>query len=277
MDAGQKYVFISYVRDNQAEVDRLADDLRRFGIQVWLDRETIHPGERWRNAIYEAIEQGANFLACFSEEYLNRQKSFMNDELALAINELRQYPAERRWFIPIRLSDCEIPDRDIGGGETLRDLQRVDLFANRQTALDALLRSLSPAKRALPRSGNEIVLDTSRPFEARLQEVIKAWIGSGRSADWLINGQAFFAGRCWAMDRKKTSVSSPDYDADIADFIATSCAALGGSEGWDRMLRERLACSGCYESYRGENMSINVQTMRYLCPRCNTYSQDVVG
>ena len=121
------------------------------------------------------------------------------------------------------------------------------------------------------------MLDPKRPFEARLDEVIKARIASGRSADWLIHGQAYFAGCCWAMKRKKISVGSPEYDADLAELIATSNAALGGSDGWERMPRERLACSSCGESYRGETMGINVQTMQYLCPRCKTYSPDIVG
>ena len=35
------------------------------------------------------------------------------------------------WLIPVRFDDCEIPDRDIGGGRTLTSIQRVDLFGDR--------------------------------------------------------------------------------------------------------------------------------------------------
>ena len=62
-------VFISYVRDNIKIVDRLCQELKSRGIQVWLDRNDIGPGSRWKQEIREAIHQGAFFIACFSREY----------------------------------------------------------------------------------------------------------------------------------------------------------------------------------------------------------------
>jgi hypothetical protein len=47
----QKHVFISYVRDNSEMVDHLAAKLRAFGVEVWLDRDQILPGQLWRVAI----------------------------------------------------------------------------------------------------------------------------------------------------------------------------------------------------------------------------------
>ena len=123
-----KKVFISYVRENIEIVDRLCQELKSHGIQVWLDRNDIDPGSRWEQSIRKAISQGGGFIACFSEEYNNRDKTYMNEELTLAINELRQRPADRIWFIPVKLNNCEIPDRDIGGGETLQVFQYVNLY-----------------------------------------------------------------------------------------------------------------------------------------------------
>ena len=115
-------VFISYVRENAALVDRLADELRAHGVTVWLDRDKIMPGQRWQDAIRQAIREGDYFIACFSAEYMARRKSYMNTEIGLAIEILQEMPADRIWFIPVLLSECEIPDRSIGGGQTLRDL-----------------------------------------------------------------------------------------------------------------------------------------------------------
>ncbi|HXD32964.1 MAG TPA: TIR domain-containing protein [Pyrinomonadaceae bacterium] len=124
------HVFISYVHDDKDLVDQLANDLRALGVEVWLDRERIRPGERWKDAIRQAIGKGAFFLCCFSAHYESREKSYMNEELTLAIDELRQYSAERTWFIPVLVSRCEIPSRSIGAGETVRDLQWVDLYTD---------------------------------------------------------------------------------------------------------------------------------------------------
>ena len=72
--APPKHVFISYVRENQKQVDRLCQDLERHGINVWLDRKNIKPGARWKDAIREAIRHGDFFIACFSNEYTSKGK-----------------------------------------------------------------------------------------------------------------------------------------------------------------------------------------------------------
>jgi len=122
-----RHIFLSYVRENASTVDRLAADLRALGVTVWLDRENIVPGRRWRDAIREAIRAGDLFVACFSREFLTRDVSYMNEELIIAIEELRLRPTDRAWFIPASLDGASIPPRSIGAGETLTDLQWVDL------------------------------------------------------------------------------------------------------------------------------------------------------
>src|SRR5688572_29430341 len=98
------HVFISYVRDNIDVVEKLAGDLRTAGVEVWLDRERIKPGQRWKDAIRNAIRSGALFIACFSREYFERDKSYMNEELTIAIDELRLRATNRTWFIPVVLA-----------------------------------------------------------------------------------------------------------------------------------------------------------------------------
>lgn len=122
------HVFIAYVRENTAVVDRLHQVLTAHGIKVWHPRYDIPPGNRWRLEIRRAIRQGSFFIACFSKEYSERESTYMNEELTLAIEELRKRPTDRTWFIPLKLSECEIPDRDIGAGETLQDLHYVELY-----------------------------------------------------------------------------------------------------------------------------------------------------
>ena len=121
-------VFISYVHENAALVDKLADELRAHGITVWLDRDKIMPGQFWQDAIRQAIREGDYFIACFSAEYDARPRTYMHTEIGLAIEILQQMPTNRIWFIPVLLSECEVPDRSIGGGQTLRDLHWESLY-----------------------------------------------------------------------------------------------------------------------------------------------------
>jgi TIR domain-containing protein len=70
----------------------------------------LSPGDRWKEVIRRQIEQGDFFIACFSKEYRQRRKSYMNEEITQAIEQMRQLPTDQRWFIPVLLSSCNIPD-----------------------------------------------------------------------------------------------------------------------------------------------------------------------
>lgn len=142
------HVFISYVREDSHRVDELQRALEDAGIPVWRDTANLWPGEDWRAKIRQAITDNALvFLACFSQGSLARGKSYQNEELVLAIEQLRQRPPERPWLIPVRLDDCEIPNRDIGGGRTLASIQRADLFGDRSE--DAASRLVTTVLRIL--------------------------------------------------------------------------------------------------------------------------------
>ena len=139
-----QHIFISYIHEDASDVERLSDDLKRQGVDVWLDREKISPGERWQIAIRRAIENGAFYIACFSENYSRRETSYMNVELAIAVEQLALRPTDRTWFIPLLLTGGTVPDKPIGGGETLRDIQWVDLTENWVAGLERILAVLSP-------------------------------------------------------------------------------------------------------------------------------------
>lgn len=125
------HAFLSYVREDSTMVDQFEQALHIAGIPVWRDTSDLWPGEDWREKIREAITDNALvFIACFSTNSLARVKSYHNAELALAVEELRLRRPEQPWLIPVRFDDCEIPDRDIGGGRRLSSLQWVDVFGS---------------------------------------------------------------------------------------------------------------------------------------------------
>lgn len=115
------HVFISYVSDDSEIVDRLQHDLESFGIAVWRDRSSLGPGDRWKDAIRNAIAIGTFFLCCFSESSRRRSRSYMNEELTLAVEELRIRDRAQTWFLPVVLPGGEVPDWPISSGESLRD------------------------------------------------------------------------------------------------------------------------------------------------------------
>jgi uncharacterized LabA/DUF88 family protein len=169
-DAGQRqvagHVFISYVREDSDHVDQLQRTLEAAGIPLWRDTADLWPGEDWRAKIRSAIISDALvFLACFSEKSLARRRSYQNEEFVLAIEQMRLRQPEQPWLIPVRFDDCEIPDRDIGGGRTLTSIQRVDLFGPRYheaarrlvaAILRILGRHLDPARSEIAPASKEL-------------------------------------------------------------------------------------------------------------------------
>jgi hypothetical protein len=140
--APKPQVFLSYVREDAERVERLAADLEARGIGTWLDRHRIKPGERWQKVIEDGIRSGAFFVACFSRTYAARTRSYMNEELLLAIEEVRLRPEEATWFIPIRLDECEIPDRRIGPELSLRSFQWLDMFPDWERSVERLTEAI---------------------------------------------------------------------------------------------------------------------------------------
>jgi hypothetical protein len=145
----KKHAFISYVRENTQEVDRLCKQLTEAGVRVWLDRADVQPGARWKDAIRSAITNGAFFVACFSQQSVEKDRTYMNEELSLAIDELRLRPMDRAWFIPLKLNECAIPDRTIGGGQQLSDIHHIDLSRDWQSGVALLAEILEPLEQKL--------------------------------------------------------------------------------------------------------------------------------
>jgi TIR domain len=125
------HVFLSYRREDAARADWLQSGLEAAGIRVWRDTADVWPGDDWRLAVRRAIaDEALVFLACFSAQSFRREKNWQNDELKLAVEQMRLRPPDTPWLIPVRFDDGEIPDIDLCGGRTLRSIQHSDLFGS---------------------------------------------------------------------------------------------------------------------------------------------------
>lgn len=55
-------VFLSYAREDMGMAKRLYNDLKRYGLDVWLDTESLLPGDRWKDKIQDAIENNNYYI-----------------------------------------------------------------------------------------------------------------------------------------------------------------------------------------------------------------------
>ena len=109
-------VFISYAREDSKSAQRLRDDIRKPGIEPWLDTSDIELGAKWKKYIEQEISESEYFLALISNNALN--KPFVQYEWKVALEKNKP-------FIPIRLDPGILPEKL---PEKLAQLQWVDLF-----------------------------------------------------------------------------------------------------------------------------------------------------
>jgi TIR domain-containing protein/PBS lyase HEAT-like repeat-containing protein len=104
----------------------------------------LQPGRNWKDSIRRAIISGSHFIWCNSDASISKSRSYANDELNLAIDELRMRSTDQAWFVPVKLTDAVLPDREIGGGRRLSDLQWVDLAADWYTGVRRVAQLVAP-------------------------------------------------------------------------------------------------------------------------------------
>jgi TIR domain-containing protein len=83
--------FISYAREDEAAARRLYIGLKAAGVEAWLDKESILPGQDWQEAIAAAIESSEYFVAVLSSHSLNK-RGFVQRELRIALEVLDEVP-----------------------------------------------------------------------------------------------------------------------------------------------------------------------------------------
>jgi hypothetical protein len=113
-----------------------------------MDVLRLLPGQNWPRAIETAIEASGFFIACFSENSVNKRGGFQA-EIRYALDCARRIPLDEIFIVPVRLDDCRVP-RPIQ-----RELQYLDLFPDwprGRRRLTGLLRREAARRRKRPGS-----------------------------------------------------------------------------------------------------------------------------
>lgn len=134
-DSSPTTVFLSYAHEDEDAASRLCKDLKQAGVDVWFDKESLLPGQRWKSAINRAIRECRYFLAVLSTKSVTK-RGFVQKEIAEALDLLEEFPEHKIFIIPVRLDKCE-PSH-----EKLRDIHRVDMFPEWEQGLTMILASM---------------------------------------------------------------------------------------------------------------------------------------
>ena len=93
-------IFVSYSREDQAQVFPIVEKLRERGLNIWIDQEGIHGAKLWSQEIVNAIESSKIFILFASAKAFESKN--VTKELALASESDKH-------ILPVFIEDAEIP------------------------------------------------------------------------------------------------------------------------------------------------------------------------
>lgn len=113
-------VFLCHARTDQAAARVLYGRLSADGYGVWLDEESVLPGQKKKDVISKAEQNSDIIVICLSNSSI-KEEGYFQREYNHALDISKEKPPGTIFIIPARFNDCEVPN-DLG------ELHWVDLF-----------------------------------------------------------------------------------------------------------------------------------------------------
>jgi cold shock CspA family protein len=103
-------VFLCHASADKVSVRELYRKLKSAFVDPWLDEEKLLPGQDWNLEISKAIRQSDAVLVCLSRGSVTKA-GYVQKEIRDALDIADQQPEGTIYLIPVRLEDCEVPER----------------------------------------------------------------------------------------------------------------------------------------------------------------------
>jgi tetratricopeptide (TPR) repeat protein len=125
-------VFLCHAHADRDPVRGLYARLTKDGVDAWLDKEKLLPGQDWELEIRKAVRETDLVIVCLSKQF--NQAGFRQKEVKLALDTAMEKPDGEIFIIPARLEECDTL-------ESLRRWHWVDLFED--SGYEKLTQTLS--------------------------------------------------------------------------------------------------------------------------------------
>jgi len=112
--------FLCHSSGDKSKVEKYYNRLINDGIEAWLDKKNILPGERWQIEIPKAVRNSDVVIVFLTSQSITKE-GFVQKEIKIALDTADEKPEGAIFIIPARLENCEVPER-------LSAYQWVDLF-----------------------------------------------------------------------------------------------------------------------------------------------------
>lgn len=103
-------VFLCHGSEDKPTVRKIYFALREDGINPWLDEMDILPGQNWDAEIKRAVKLSDAILVCLSSKSV-RKEGYLQKEIKFALDVADEKPDGTIFIIPIKLDECELPQR----------------------------------------------------------------------------------------------------------------------------------------------------------------------
>jgi tRNA A-37 threonylcarbamoyl transferase component Bud32 len=124
-------VYLCYADNDKETVGNLYARLAKDGLNAWLDKAKLLPGQDWEFEIRKAVREADVVVVCLSKPF--NQAGFQQKEVRLALDTAMEKPEGEIFIIPARLEECDTL-------ESLRKWHWVDLFED--DGYEMLMRAL---------------------------------------------------------------------------------------------------------------------------------------
>jgi tetratricopeptide (TPR) repeat protein len=139
---GTLRVFLCHSSDDKPAVRELYNRLKIEGnlkIDPWLDEEKLDPGDEWDLEIRKAVRATHLVIVCLSRNSITKE-GYIQKEIREALDVAQEKPPGTVYIIPLRLEDCNVPER-------LKGYHWLNYYEER--AYERLMKSLMKRAREL--------------------------------------------------------------------------------------------------------------------------------
>jgi hypothetical protein len=106
---------VSYTSEDLDAAETLSERLKTAGLEVWFDKDNLHPGDDWERSIRRGIEGCSLFLPVLSRQALsehNRRKFFWT-EWRYADKRAEGMALDEKFIIPVAVDDTRIDNASL--------------------------------------------------------------------------------------------------------------------------------------------------------------------
>lgn len=180
-------VFLCHASGDKLAAKDLYARLLIDGVDPWLDKEKLLPGQDWDFEIRKAVRESDAIIICLSQRSITKE-GYVQKEIKMALDIADEKLEDTIYMIPARLEEVEVPSR-------LSRWQWVDLFDDE--GYERLLKSLNLRAKKVDARIGELQID-STTFENELQRLYSDGLEAYHTEKWeraIYYFQAFLAER----------------------------------------------------------------------------------